>query len=484
MTRKDVYIHAWLTERRYFTVAIVLVFLVLFSATFFIFQRHHAIHTAHILKEDRESANLLALILEQRLQRVVAVMESYRNRSTLLEAVRDKDARRARSHLRSLTRSDPDIDILIITDKKGTLWAAEPARPEVMGVNLAHRDWYRGVSREWKTNISDVVKRIVREKDLAIQIAVSLIDEKGEVVGILVNTMRTVGLEKIVRLEPLDPGASISITDRKGQIIYSGRYDYKKEIIPYPFFDRLKKAALAHQTTFPVADPGLDGRLRYISFAPIGDIGWTVFLGRDKDSILKGEAAYYLQVSITSLLLFASIALLLSFLRKQFLLQQIRERLQADNMITTRLRLVDFSLHHSVEEMLQRALDEVCELTESPIGFYHFVETDQKTLSLQAWSTRTLAEYCRVEGKGLHYGVEEAGVWVDCIRQRRPVIHNDYASLSDKRGLPAGHAPLIRELVVPVIQEEKIVAILGIGNRKQDYTERETAVAAHFADVA
>jgi hypothetical protein len=54
MARENVHAHTLLTERRYFTVVIVLIFLVLFSATFVIFQRHHAIHTAHILKDDRE----------------------------------------------------------------------------------------------------------------------------------------------------------------------------------------------------------------------------------------------------------------------------------------------------------------------------------------------------------------------------------------------------------------------------------------------
>ncbi len=45
------------------------------------------------------------------------------------------------------------------------------------------------------------------------------------------------------------------------------------------------------------------------------------------------------------------------------------------------------------------------------IRFYHFVEPDQKTLSLQMWSTRTLEEFCQAEGKGLHYSIDQAGVW-------------------------------------------------------------------------
>ncbi|MBM4050649.1 MAG: PAS domain S-box protein, partial [Planctomycetes bacterium] len=115
---------------------------------------------------------------------------------------------------------------------------------------------------------------------------------------------------------------------------------------------------------------------------------------------------------------------------------------------------------------------------------YHFVEPDQKTLSLQAWSTRTVREFCTAKGKGLHYGVAEAGVWVDCVHQRRPVIHNDYASLPHRKGLPEGHAQVIRELVVPILRGDKIVAILGVGNKPQDYTQEDVETVSFLADVA
>jgi GAF domain-containing protein len=73
---------------------------------------------------------------------------------------------------------------------------------------------------------------------------------------------------------------------------------------------------------------------------------------------------------------------------------------------------------------------------------------------------------------------------VDCIRQRRPVIHNDYAALPHRKGLPEGHACVRRELVVPILREQKIVAVLGIGNKEQDYTEKDVESVSYFADVA
>jgi PAS domain S-box-containing protein len=147
--------------------------------------------------------------------------------------------------------------------------------------------------------------------------------------------------------------------------------------------------------------------------------------------------------------------------------RDITERKQTEQILQLRLRLMEFAATHSLEELLQKTLDEVGELTNSPIGFYHFVEADQRTLSLQAWSTRTLNEFCQAGGKGLHYPIDQAGVWTDCVRERRPVIHNDYSSLPHRKGLPEGHAPVTRELVVPILRGDRTVAILGIGNKRR-----------------
>jgi signal transduction histidine kinase len=148
------------------------------------------------------------------------------------------------------------------------------------------------------------------------------------------------------------------------------------------------------------------------------------------------------------------------------------------------MNLIQFSINHSLDELLEETLNETEKITKSRISFYHFVEDDQINLTLQNWSHRTKTEFCRAEGKGLHYPISEAGVWVDCVFQGKPVIHNDYSSLPNKKGMPTGHAEVVRELVVPVIRGEKIVAILGVGNKPTDYDEKDINTVNLFADLA
>lgn len=164
--------------------------------------------------------------------------------------------------------------------------------------------------------------------------------------------------------------------------------------------------------------------------------------------------------------------------------RDVTERRRAEKIMLSRLRLREYSQSHSLDELLQATVDEAEELTGSVIGFFVFVESDQRTLTLQTWSTRTLREMCTAQGKGLHYSLDEAGVWVDCVRLRKPVIHNNYHALPHRKGFPAGHAEVVRELVVPVFSGDSIVAVLGVGNKPVDYNEHDIEIVSRIADLA
>jgi PAS domain S-box-containing protein len=193
---------------------------------------------------------------------------------------------------------------------------------------------------------------------------------------------------------------------------------------------------------------------------------------------------YYQQVLFDAAIMTVIIFPLLYFLSFRPLLLHIQQRDQAENILQTRLRLMQFADAHTLDELLQFTLDEIETLTGSTIGFFHFLEADQKTLWLQAWSTNTLQNMCKAEGKDSHYDVEQAGVWADAVRQRQPIIHNNYAALPHRKGMPEGHALVVREMVIPIMREDKVMAILGMGNKPQDFTANDVELVATLADFA
>jgi PAS domain S-box-containing protein len=193
---------------------------------------------------------------------------------------------------------------------------------------------------------------------------------------------------------------------------------------------------------------------------------------------------YDQQVLLDATIMTVIIFPLLYFLSFKPLLLHIQQRYRSESLLQARLRLIQYANIHTLDELLRFTLDEIETLTGSTIGFLHFIEADQKTLWLQAWSTNTLQNMCNAEGKGSHYDVEQAGVWADAVRNRQPIIHNDYPTLPQRKGMPEGHALVIREMVVPVLRDEKVMAILGLGNKPQDFTTDDVELVSMYADFA
>ena len=164
------------------------------------------------------------------------------------------------------------------------------------------------------------------------------------------------------------------------------------------------------------------------------------------------------------------------------MLKHISELERAESILQARLRLMQFSIEHTIEELLQETLDELEFLTGSKIGFFHYLESDQNTIRLKAWSTNTLNSLCKAVGQDNHYSVENAGVWADSIHLRKPVIHNDYASLAHRKGLPEGHAPVTREVSVPILRDNRIVGIGGVGNKPKKFTNEDLELVSTLTD--
>ena len=161
----------------------------------------------------------------------------------------------------------------------------------------------------------------------------------------------------------------------------------------------------------------------------------------------------------------------------------ITENKLYEKIMSTRLELSEYSTNHSIKELIQKVLDEAEQVSRSQVSFFHFLEPDQETLSLQMWSSNTMKGCTISDGDVLHYPLERAGVWCDCIREKKPVIHNNYQNLPNKKGLPDGHAPVVRVLTVPVFRDKKIVAILGVGNKEEQYLERDVWTVSKMAEI-
>jgi PAS domain S-box-containing protein len=114
-------------------------------------------------------------------------------------------------------------------------------------------------------------------------------------------------------------------------------------------------------------------------------------------------------------------------------------------------------------------LEKAIELTGSRIGYLAFMNPDESVLTMYSWS-RTAMRECAIDNKPIKYPVEETGLWGEAVRQRRPVITNDYQSDNPlKKGYPEGHVSVHRHLNIPLFDGDRIVLVAGVGNKNEPY---------------
>ncbi|MEI6310523.1 MAG: GAF domain-containing protein, partial [bacterium] len=135
------------------------------------------------------------------------------------------------------------------------------------------------------------------------------------------------------------------------------------------------------------------------------------------------------------------------------------------------------SLHRmakaSEKEILDFTLEASLRAAQSKFTFVGLMNADETVLGIHAWSKETM-EQCAITDKPIQFPLAQTSLLGESVRQRRPIIVNDYLS-SDvpKKGIPSGHVPIARFLSVPVFSAGKIVAVGAVANKETDYSDSD-----------
>lgn len=125
------------------------------------------------------------------------------------------------------------------------------------------------------------------------------------------------------------------------------------------------------------------------------------------------------------------------------------------------------------KELTASVLDECLRVSGSELGFFGFLNEDETALKVDTWMG-AVEEQCATHEKPREFPCTNAGIWAEAIRQRKPVIINDYSRADVlKKGYPEGHVPMIRLMSIPVLDEGKVVAEAVVANKRSDYTESD-----------
>jgi signal transduction histidine kinase len=126
----------------------------------------------------------------------------------------------------------------------------------------------------------------------------------------------------------------------------------------------------------------------------------------------------------------------------------------------------------SLQEICDFAVEQGVQLTQSEYGYLFFMNEDETVLTVHAWSIEAMA-ICAVPDLPKVYMVKDTGLWGEAVRQRQPIITNEYTSSEYRRGLPTGHVLIRRHMNIPVFEGSRIVAVAGVANKVTDYVDTD-----------
>lgn len=119
------------------------------------------------------------------------------------------------------------------------------------------------------------------------------------------------------------------------------------------------------------------------------------------------------------------------------------------------------------------ALAEGVRLTGSDMGFLFFVEGESIDPGQIHWVLPEGRPFPLTD-HAQTYPFSTAGLWGECLRSKGPFVVNDYQARSGRKKLPEGHPPLRRFMAVPMLEADRVVAVLGVANKAGPYEENDT----------
>ena len=129
-------------------------------------------------------------------------------------------------------------------------------------------------------------------------------------------------------------------------------------------------------------------------------------------------------------------------------------------------------------------VDIAAELTDSKLGYFATMNAAEDELTMLGWS-RTAMDACAMMDKPIVYPLEATGLWGDCVRERQPVITNNYQECEKetKKGYPDGHVELEHHMNIPIWEGSHIAGVLGVGNKETPYSDADVELLGKYAQT-
>ncbi len=233
--------------------------------------RHQAEMQAGI--ESAQIARVSATLTQEHFRQSITFLESIAARRAFLTAWEHHDLETVLWHLKNAKSLRSDFAFVSVYALDGTMGQAYPPQPELLGRKFAYRDWYEGFMRQRQPYVSEVYKTAVAPYPLVVAIAVPVLNDEGEPIGILMGADPLNAMSQRLVETRLEGGWTILLVDQHGHIAAQRDIDVHAAAVNLAGYEPVKHL-LAGQS-----GAGMfvrDGRAVFAHYEPVGESDWGV----------------------------------------------------------------------------------------------------------------------------------------------------------------------------------------------------------------
>ncbi|ABL00321.1 GAF domain-containing protein [Pelobacter propionicus] len=135
-----------------------------------------------------------------------------------------------------------------------------------------------------------------------------------------------------------------------------------------------------------------------------------------------------------------------------------------------------------IKDLLDYALSETLRLTSSSYGYIYCYDEEKQRFIINSWSHDVMPA-CTVMDPHSEYDLEKTGIWGEAVRQRKPIVVNDFSEPNPlRKGYPEGHVHLTSFLTLPIVDQGRIVAVVGVANKETGYDDADVTLLSLLMD--
>jgi signal transduction histidine kinase/ActR/RegA family two-component response regulator len=213
---------------------------------------------------------------------------------------------------------------VFIEDTHGLLLAIDPPDQTLIGRDFSQRDYFIGVSREWKPFVSEAFQGALRGNPATTVVAVPIFAADGTAVGILGAAVDL--SEAADWLAPLSAYQDVYVLDRKGRLITHSR-DPLGQSLKDLSADPTVAAAMSGARVMGLAADPLSGQTAFIASAQVPGAAWQVLVV-DQANKVSAELSPLLQTILAIRVVMILIVLLLTLVLSRAVRGLVAQRVQ------------------------------------------------------------------------------------------------------------------------------------------------------------